>query len=161
MGLALVLLDEVTRTADRLRPALQAVEEVTGLGPGQVRTLLTIGQWAPGSPPGGPGAAETEVATDWSTDLTITDLMARGLLETAAAPSDGAPARARLRLTDRGLAVLSQVQGVQIRILDTLVSALGDRHVGELRNSLRAVGAVLDELTTRTGERGARRRPPR
>jgi hypothetical protein len=152
VGLALDLLDEVTRTADRLRPVLLAIEEVTGLGPGQVQTLLTIGQWAPGNPPGVPGAAGTEPATDWSTDLTITDLMARGLLETAAAPTDGAPARARQRLTERGLAVLSQVQGVQIRILDTLVSALGDRRVGELRDSLRAVGAVLEELPTRTGE---------
>ena len=153
MGLALVLLDEVTRTADRLRPVLQAIEEVTGLGAGQVRTLLTIGQWAPGSPPGERGAEGTEPATDGSTDLTISDLIARGLLETAAAPTDGAPATPRLRLTDRGLAVLSQVQGVQIRILDTLVNALGDRQVGELRDSLRAVGTVLDELTTRTGER--------
>ncbi|WP_024288308.1 hypothetical protein [Cellulomonas sp. KRMCY2] len=62
-------------------------------GPGQVQTLLTIGQGHRGA-----GAA-------------------------AASATDGAPARGRLRLTDSGLAVLSQVQGVQIRILETLVSA--------------------------------------
>jgi hypothetical protein len=152
MGLALVLLDEVTRTADRLRPVLQAVEAVTGLGPGQLQALVTIGQWAPGSRHGEPGAAVTEPTTEWWTDLAITDLMARGLLEPAALPTDHAPTDGMPRLTDSGLAVLSQVQGVQIRILDTLVSALGDRRVGELRDSLRAVGAVLDDLTTRTGE---------
>ena len=154
VGLVLILLDEVTRTADRLRPVLQAIERVTGLSPGQMQTLLTIGQPPPGGAPGGAGGVATDHPSDRSTGLTITDLMARGLLETEPpAPTHGAPPRGGLRLTDSGLAALSQVQGVQIRVLDTVVSALGDQRVGALRDSLHTIGAVLDDLAAHTGER--------
>lgn len=152
VGLALILLDEVTRTADRLRPVLQAVEQVTGLQPAQVQTLLTFGQEAPVAPTGAAGREATDRPKDWSTDLMISDLVARGLLQAGPA-TEGMPARHGLRLTDRGIAVLAQVQGVQIRILDTVVGALGDRRVAELRESLHAVGAVLDDMAAHTGER--------
>lgn len=152
VGLALVLLDEMTRTADRLRPVLQAIEEVTGLRPEQVKTLLTIASRSPSSTPDETGGGVTGSATDRSTAPADTDLIARGLLEPA--PDDDGPVGGTLRLTDRGLAVLSQVQGVRIRILDTLVSALGDRRVGDLLDSLHAVGAVLDDLPVQPGARG-------
>ena len=50
---------------------------------------------------------------------------------------------AALRLTERGRAVQQQAEGLRIRVLHRVVSALGEQATASLRSSVQALGSVL------------------
>lgn len=52
------------------------------------------------------------------------------------------------RLTDSGRAALEQIQGLQIRILDTVMTSLPEGEVDEILTSLRRIGDSLEGLST-------------
>jgi len=137
LGRTLMLLDEIDAAARRVRPVLRTVEHLTGLSPAQLTVLMAVDGDEPR--PVDIGAATTAVA-----------LADRGLLRAAGWPL--AAAGGGWQLTDDGQAVLQQVQGLRVRIVDTVTGALDDAHLDEIRASLRRVAAAVDDLYARTGE---------
>ncbi|WP_203230352.1 hypothetical protein, partial [Segeticoccus rhizosphaerae] len=58
------------------------------------------------------------------------------------APAGAAPQL--LHVTDLGGAALQQAEGIQVRVLEAVVLALGQRQTSQLRTSIQALAAVMD-----------------
>lgn len=67
---------------------------------------------------------------------------------------DGSSAPGFLQLTDQGAALLEQIEGVQFRLLDTLVDALGEQGVHGFRTALQAIAEVLSMVARSASHAG-------
>ncbi|WP_155855118.1 hypothetical protein [Actinotalea ferrariae] len=133
LGQALLLVNEIDRTARLLRPILRTVKRLTGLSPAQVHALLAA-------------AEDGEVDRGPRDDGAIRPALAGTGLITADATTAEGPDGAGSRLTDSGRAALEQIQGLQIRILDTVMTSLPEREVDEILASLRRIGDSLEGM---------------
>ena len=128
LGQALMLVNEIDRTARLLRPLLHTVERLTGLSPAQVHALLAAAEDAKvDSVPRNDGANIPALA---------------GTGPIAAYDALG-------RLTDSEHAALEQIQGLQIRILDTVMTSLPEGDVDEILALLRRIGNSLECMSPR------------
>lgn len=141
------LLDELTEVAGLSEGLFRAIEHVTGLRVGEVQVLRAATC----------GAEVYDVARrvgqpDGAVNATVDGLVERGLIrrDQQAGPT------AVLRLTEAGNAALEQTQGVQIRLLDTLVAEVGADGARAFRNTLHGIAGVLRTLAERTGATSAR-----
>lgn len=135
------LLDDVAAITGVAYGLFHGIEQVTGLRPGEAQVLLAL---AHGTDSIGEVAKRTGQA-DAATAATVDGLIERGLVGSLA---DGAD---RLGVTDAGSAVLEQVEGVQVRLLDTLVEALGEVGVAGFRATLQAIASVVNTVGDQTG----------
>lgn len=142
------LLDQLADVARMSEGLFRGIEQVTGLRVGEVQLLRTVGR---------EDVEVHEVArrlgqTDDATTATVAGLVERGLLhqDRRTAPA-GAPAAGTLRLTGDGAALLEQSQGIQVRMLDTLVAELGEEGVRAFRGALQGVADVLRTVADHTG----------
>lgn len=135
------LLDELTEVARLSGGLFGAIEQVTGLRVSEIQVLRAVTR---------SGVEVHDVArrvgqTDDAANATIGGLVERGLIHR----DQRAGQTAMLRLTEAGTAALEQTQGVQIRLLDTMVGQLGGHGVAAFRTTLRAVGEVLQLVGSR------------
>ena len=98
---------------------------------------------------------------DDAAGATFEGLIRRGLLARGHRDDSrgGSSAPGFLQLTDQGAALLEQIEGVQFRLLDTLVEALGELGVHGLRTALRAITEVLNTVASHAGHLGLRAGP--
>jgi DNA-binding MarR family transcriptional regulator len=137
------LLDELTEVAGLSEGLFRAIEHVTGLRVGEIQVLRAVTR---------SGAEVHDVASrvgqpDDAVNATVDGLVERGLFrrDRRAGPN------AVLRLTGAGTAALEQTQGVQIRLLDTLVAEVGADGARAFRTTLHGIAGVLRTLARRTG----------
>lgn len=140
LGEVLGLLDELAEIIRESEALLRGIEQVTGLRVGELHVLLAVAH--------GTGRlrsiAQRIGQPDHAASATIEGLVQRRLLDWRQnGTADGDPPVDMLRVTDSGAAVLEQTEGVQIRVLDTLVAHLGRHGVAAFRTTLQAVGEVL------------------
>ena len=141
MPVVLELLDELTELAEAGEGLRRRVEQVMGLRAGELRVLVAVSRGAahPRAVAGETGQA------DEAAGATLEALVHRGLLSRHGhrnSPAGGAEPTL-LRVTDAGLVLLQQAEGLQIRILDAVVLALGDEGAGSLRHTVQALGEAL------------------
>lgn len=130
----LMLVNEIDRTTRLLRPLLRTVKRLTGLSPAQVHALLAAAE--DGEMDRGPlDAGAIRPAFEGTGWITADDA-------TTAEGPDGAVGR----LTDSGRAAVEQIQGLQIRILETVMASLPEGEVDEILASLRRIGDSLEGL---------------
>jgi DNA-binding MarR family transcriptional regulator len=135
------LFDELARIARMSEGLFAGIEQVTGLRVGQVQLLRSVAG----------GAVEArELArrvgqTDEATTATIDGLVRHGLLHRERRPVKPE----RLRLTGKGTALLEQTQGVQVRLLDTLIGEAGADGVQAFRTTLNGIADVLGTIASR------------
>lgn len=134
LGQALLLVNEIDRTSRLLRPLLRTVERLTGLSPAQVHALLAAAE---------DGEAERGQRDDGPIRLA---LAGTGLIAADVAPTAEGPDGAATWLTDSGRAALEQIQGLQIRILDTVMTSLPGGEFDEILASLRRIGDSLEGM---------------
>lgn len=128
MAGVLALMDELALLAGAGEEVRRQVEELTGLRSGELQALLAV---ADGADRPAVVAEATGQIEDAAT-ATVEALRRRGLVT-----------RAPLRLTESGSVVRGQAEGLQIRFVHGVVSALGEQATGELRSTVQALGAVL------------------
>lgn len=143
------LLDELTEVARVSEGLFRGVEQVTGLRAGEVHVLLAVAHGT---------SAVREVARrigelDDAAGATVESLIQRGLLAGNHRDDsrDDSSAAGFLHLTDQGAAVLEQIEGVQVRLLDTLVEALGQEGVRGFRATLQAIAEVWNSVASHAG----------
>jgi hypothetical protein len=140
----LALLDELDLLAGAGEEVRRQVDELTGLRSGELQALLAVADGADG-----PAAvAEATGQVDGAAVATVEALRRRGLVMEAPG--------AALQLTEHGRVVRQQAEGLRIRLLHGVVSALGEQATGELRSTVQALGSVLSpELSPASGARPA------
>lgn len=136
------LLDELTEVARLSGGLFGAIEQVTGLRVSEIQVLRAVTR---------SGVEVHDVArrvgqTDDAANATIGGLVERGLIHR----DQRAGQTAMLRLTEAGTAALEQTQGVQIRLLDTLVAEVGADGMRAFRTTLHGIAGVLRTLAERT-----------
>jgi DNA-binding MarR family transcriptional regulator len=141
LGEVLRLLDDVAAITGVADGLFYGIEQVTGLRPGEAQVLMAIAHGARVIP----DVALRTGQADAATMATVDGLIRRGLL--ASRPDEVG----RLDVTDAGAAVLEQVEGVQVRLLDTLVEALGEVGVAGFRATLQAIASVANTVGGHTG----------
>jgi DNA-binding MarR family transcriptional regulator len=132
VGDVLGLLDDlsvVVELADRL---LRGIEQLTGLRPGEIRVVLALSAGARPLDEVARQIGETDPATAGAVD----DMVGRGVLERRNSNGEA------VRLTETGVALLEQIQGVQVRLLDALAEAAGESGVQVVRTTLQAFAKV-------------------
>ena len=140
----LALMDELALLAGAGDEVRRQVEELTGLRSGELQALLAVADGADR-----PAAvAEATGQVDDAAAATVEALRRRGLVNRAPG--------AALRLTEYGRVVRQQAEGLRIRALHGVVSALGEQATGELRSTVQALGSVLSpEVRPASGTRPA------
>jgi len=139
LGQTLMLVNEIDRTARLLRPLLRTVKRLTGLSPAQVHALLAA-------------AEDSQVDRGPRDDGPIGPALAgTGLIAADDATTAEGPDGAFSRLTDSGRAAFAQIQGLQIRILDTVMTSLPEGEVDEILASLRRIGDSLEGMPPHLG----------
>ncbi|HEU0041940.1 MAG TPA: hypothetical protein VFQ15_06290 [Jiangellaceae bacterium] len=141
LGEVLRLLDDVAAITGVTNGLFHGIEQVTGLRPGEVQVLLAVALGAQAIP----DVAQRTGQADAATAATVDGLIHRGML--ASTPHEVS----WLELTDAGAAVLEQVEGVQVRLLDTLVDALGEVGVAGFRATLQAIASVANTVGDHAG----------
>jgi DNA-binding MarR family transcriptional regulator len=136
------LLDELTEVAGLSEGLFRAIEHVTGLRVGEIQVLRAITH----SGAEVHGVARRVGQSDDAVMATVDGLVERGLVRDRPAGPTGV-----LRLTEAGTAALEQTQGVQIRLLDTLVAEVGADGARAFRTTLQGIAGVLRTLASRTG----------
>ncbi len=75
-----------------------------------------------------------------------------GLLDELTEDSgEGSSVPGFLQLTDQGAALVEQIEGVQVRILDTLVGGQGEQGVRGFRATLQAIAEVWNSVASHVG----------
>jgi hypothetical protein len=143
------LLDDLAQVTAGSAALFRGIEQVTGLRVGEIQTLLAV----VGGTDRIPELASRVGQPEEAGAVTVAGLVDRGLLQwhhpdVAAGQPD--PTVARMRLTDAGAALLEQTEGVQIRLLDTLVASLGQEGVSSLRASLQALARLFGTMPSPT-----------
>jgi DNA-binding MarR family transcriptional regulator len=140
----LALMDELALLAGAGEEVRRQVEELTGLRSGELQALLAVADGADR-----PAAvAEATGQVHDAAAATIEALRRRGLVNRAPG--------AALRLTEYGQVVRQQAEGLRIRALHGVVSALGEQATAELRSTVQALGSVLSpEVRSASGTRSA------
>ena len=138
----LALMDDLALLAGAGEEVRRQVDELSGLRWGELQALLAVADGADR-----PAAvAEATGQVDGAAAATVEALRHRRLVT-------GAPV---LRLTEHGRVVRQQAEGLRIRLLHGVVSALGEQAAGELRSTVQALGSVLSqELPPASGARPA------
>lgn len=150
LGVVLGLLDELTGVARVSEGLFGGIEQITGLRPGEVHVLLAVAHGANPVREVAQRIGEVHAAAD----ATVEGLIRRGLLVRHHLDDSGngsAPA-SLLHLTDTGSALLEQIEGVQVRLIGTLVEALGEQGVQDFRTALRAIVEVLNTVGGHAGQ---------
>jgi hypothetical protein len=127
----LALMDELALLAGAGEEVRRQVDELTGLRSGELQALFAVADGAERTA----AVAEATGQVDDAAAATVEALRRRGLVA-------GAPG-AVLRLTETGQVVRAQAEGLRIRVLHGVVSALGEQATGELRSTVQALGSVL------------------
>ena len=126
----LALMDELALLAGAGEEVRRQVDELTGLRSGELQALLAVADGADR-----PAAvAEATAQVDDAAAATVEALRRRGLVTGGSGVS--------LQLA-RGRVVRQQAEGLRIRLLHGVVSALGEQATGELRSTVQALGSVL------------------
>jgi len=126
----LALMDDLALLAGAGEEVRRQVDELTGVRSGELQALLAVADGADR-----PAAvAEATGQVDDAASATVEALRRRGLVT-----------RAPLRLTESGRVVQQQAEGLRIRVLHGVVSALGEQATGELRSTVQALGSVLSQ----------------
>lgn len=119
----LALLDQIDRVIVGVAPVLRTVEEMTGLRLAQVGALMAFEANR---------LAEAQPGMD--------DLVRSGLARRTG------PDGMSWELTDQGRTALEQVQGLRIRIVDTVASGLGTDQLGAAVASVGQIADVIERL---------------
>ena len=139
----LALMDELALLAGAGEEVCRQVDELTGLRSGELQALLAVAD-------GADRPAAVAVATgqvDEAAAATVLALRHRGLVTASGAV---------LRLTEHGQVVRQQAEGLRIRVLHGVVSALGEQGTTALRSTVQALGSVLSpEVPPASGARPA------
>ncbi len=134
MAGVLTLMDELTGLAGAGEGLRRRVEEMTNLRSGELQTLLAVAGGAERTVV----VAELTGQVDDAAVATLRALRARGLVTGAGGAHPGV-----WRLTESGRVVQQQVEGLRIRVLHGVVSALGEQATDDLRSTVQALGSVL------------------
>lgn len=125
---ALALLEGIDQLVTRFEPLKHAVDRLTGLSPAEARALMGFADAADIMLP---------ASRDTSAFAALAD---HGLIASHSPPPESQQGSTRWRITAAGRALLDQLHGLRIRILDTLLTTLdGDQ--------IEAVHATLSHLT--------------
>jgi hypothetical protein len=135
MSGVLGLMDELTLLAGAGEEVRRRVEDLTGLRSGELQALLAVADGADGSA----AVARATGQVDDAAAATVEALRRRGLVTSAPGSARGGT----LHLTENGRVVRRQAEGLRIRILHGVVSALGEEATEDLRSSVQALGSVL------------------
>jgi DNA-binding MarR family transcriptional regulator len=141
LGDILELLDDLAVINRASEGLLHQVQSLTGLRLGELQSLLAVSQGAEHVR----AVAAATGQVDEAATATIDSLEGRGLVARHRhpnAPEGAAPQL--LHLTDLGGAALQQAEGIQVRVLEAIVLALGQRQTSQLRTSIQALAAVMD-----------------
>jgi hypothetical protein len=139
MAGVLALMDELTGLAGAGEGLRRRLEELTNLRTGELHTLLAVADGA-----ARPDAvAEVTGQVDEAAVATVAALQQRGLVTGSDGPAAGGAHAGPLRLTETGRVVQRQAEGLHIRILHGIVTALGEDAAGELRSTVQALGSAL------------------
>lgn len=125
LGTVLGLLEQIDRVVNGITPVLRTVEQMTGLSLSQVGALMAFD--ANGSAATHPAAGQH----------VVDDLVRNGLARRTR------PGGTSWVLTDQGRSALEQVQGLRIRIVDTVASTLG---AAQLDAAVVSVGLIADAV---------------
>lgn len=140
----LALFDDIAEINRASTELLDRVETLTGLRLGELQALVAISQGADH-----PRAiARRTSQVDAAAAATTQTLIRRGLVGRHHHPdapnAPNAPNATLLHVTDAGTVALQQAQGIQIRVLEAVVLALGHKRTSSLRASIQALSTVLD-----------------
>jgi hypothetical protein len=127
----LALMDELALLAGAGEEVRRQVDELTGLRSGELAALLAVADGA--DRPAGVAAATGQV--DEAAAATVLALRRRGLVTASSGTA--------LQLTEHGQVVRQQADGLRIRVLHGVVSALGEQETASLRSTVQALGSVL------------------
>ena len=134
------LLDDIVVINSVSAALLRHVEALIGLRIGELQALLAISE---GADHPRTVASNTGQITAAAT-ATVEALVERSLVgrhHHPAAPAGSDPTL--LHLTGRGTAAVQQAEGIQIRALGTLATALGHRCTSDLRAGVRALAIAM------------------
>jgi DNA-binding MarR family transcriptional regulator len=156
---ALQLADELTDVVRATDRVLAGVEDATGLRRGELAALLAVD----GGARHPRAVARRSGQVDDAGDATTAALVRRGLLRRGRHPDapPGAAGATALEVTEAGRVVLQQAEGLRIRMLESLVGALGPRDTAVLRTAAHVLTGALDGAagTAREGCRENDSRP--
>ncbi|SDF02478.1 hypothetical protein SAMN05660662_0756 [Blastococcus aurantiacus] len=127
----LALMDELALLAGAGEEVRRQVDELTGLRSGELQALLAVADGADRPTT----VAEATGQVDDAAAATVEALRRRGLVTSASG--------AALQLTEAGRVVRQQAEGLRIRVLHGVVSALGEQATDQLRRTVQALGSVL------------------
>ncbi|RBY90655.1 hypothetical protein [Blastococcus sp. TF02A-26] len=132
-------LDDVTRAATDVAAR---VEEATGLRRGELAALSAVADGARSAREVGRRCGQADDAAAVTTEA----LVRRGLLRRTGHPRapSGASGGTALAITEVGRVVVQQAEGLRIRLLDSVVGALGPDETDRLRAAVQALTGVLD-----------------
>lgn len=134
---AIALLDELRRIQQVVQLLRLHIGAVADLRPEELDTLVAVGG----------GAVDSGRVARQVTPAAVRSLLGRGMLSL---PPDGEArddvSSGVLRLTARGTASLRQTEGLQIRALDSLLTALEPDRREALLATSRAVAASLEQV---------------
>jgi len=139
MAGVLALMDELTGLAGAGEGLRRRLEELTNLRTGELHTLLAVADGATRPD----AVAEVTGQVDEAAVATVAALQQRGLVTGSDGPAAGGAHAGPLRLTETGRVVQRQAEGLHIRIVHGIVTALGEDAAGELRSTVQALGAAL------------------
>lgn len=132
----LLLMDEVDRVAKGLLPIQHTVKQLTGLTPALALTLMGVTR---------DPAGRIDPTTD---PAAVTSLADNDLITTTGSSLDDTSGG--WRLTPVGQSALQQLQGLRIRIINTVVTELDNRQVDALHDALEGVSDALAALPLTT-----------
>lgn len=138
----LALFDDIAEINRASTELLDRVETLTGLRLGELQALVAISRGADHPRV----VARRTSQVDAAAAATTQTLIRRGLVgrhHHPDAPADASNATL-LHVTDAGTVALQQGEGIQLRVLEAVVLALGHRQTRDLRASIQALSTVLD-----------------
>lgn len=141
----LALLADAERALGSRGELLRRVQHATGLYFGELQALAVVA--AGGRTPQAVVDATGQVPG--AVDATIESLTDRGLLTIENAAPGVEPT---LRVTPSGRVAVQRAEGVQVRLMDVVVSSLSADETERMREALRAVPDALPGRAPRRGE---------
>lgn len=130
LGETIGALDDMERALMVRVDLLRRVNELTGLCFGELQALAVVA--AGGTTAGAVADATGQVPA--AADATIESLRERGMVEVGEAAGPATP----VTVTAQGKVAVQRAEGVQVRLMDDVVSALTPEETGRLRSVLRA-----------------------
>jgi DNA-binding MarR family transcriptional regulator len=117
------------------------VEALIGLRLGELQVLLAISEGADHPRAVASGAGQVTAAVSATVEALVKQSLV-GRHHHPAAPAGSDPIL--LHLTDSGTTAVQRAEGIQIRVLGALATALGHRRTSDLREGMQALATAID-----------------